>query len=58
MIRSTLFFFFFFSFLFSVGQPKKIQVAADGSGDYKTVQESFNAIPSSNNKPITIFVKN
>ena len=58
MIRSTIFFCFCFSFLFSVGQPKKIQVAADGSGDYKTVQEAFNAIPSSNKKPITIFVKN
>ena len=56
MIRSTLFFSFCFSFLFSVGQPKKIQVAADGSGNYKTVQEAFNAIPSNNKKPITIFV--
>ena len=58
MIRSTIFFCFCFCFLFSVAQSKKIQVAADGSGDYKTVQEAFNAIPANNKKPITIFVKN
>ena len=58
MIRSTIFSCFCFSFLFSVGQQKKIQVAADGSGDYKTVQEAFNSIPANNKKPITIFVKN
>jgi len=31
-------------------------VAKDGSGDYKTVQEAFNAVPYNNKKPITIIV--
>lgn len=38
-------------------QPEKIIVAQDGSGNYKTVQEAFNAIPSGNKKPVTIYVK-
>ncbi len=38
-------------------QPKKIIVAKDGSGNYTSVQESFNAIPSGNKKPVTIFIK-
>lgn len=37
---------------------KKIIVAQDGSGNYKTVQAALDAIPAGNNKPITIFVKN
>lgn len=32
-------------------------VAQDGSGDYRTVQAAFDAIPANNRKPITIFVK-
>lgn len=35
----------------------KITVAKDGSGKYRTVQEAFDAVPSGNKKPITIFVK-
>jgi pectin methylesterase-like acyl-CoA thioesterase len=35
-----------------------IIVASDGSGDYKTVQEAFNAIPSNNTSRKTIFIKN
>lgn len=38
-------------------QVKKIIVAQDGSGGYKTVQEAFNAVPYNNTQPITIFVK-
>jgi pectinesterase len=38
-------------------QTQKIVVAQDGSGQYKTVQEAFNAIPLNNQKPITVFVK-
>jgi pectinesterase len=33
-------------------------VAQDGSGDYKTVQEAFDAIPKSNPEHTVIFVKN
>ena len=36
---------------------KKIIVAQDGSGQYKTIQLALNAIPAGNNKPITIFIK-
>jgi pectinesterase len=43
-------------FIQASGQ-KKITVAKDGSGDYKTVQEAFDAVPSGNSKPVTILVK-
>lgn len=33
-------------------------VAQDGSGNYKTVQAAFDAIPSGNQKPITIQIRN
>jgi pectinesterase len=39
-------------------QVKKITVALDGSGQYKTVQAAFDAIPLKNKKPVTIFIKN
>jgi pectin methylesterase-like acyl-CoA thioesterase len=34
-----------------------LTVAADGSGDYKTVQAALNAIPEGNRNPIVIFIK-
>ena len=37
---------------------KQLVVAADGSGNFKTVQEAFNSIPANNKKPVVIFVKN
>ncbi|OKS86964.1 pectinesterase family protein [Mucilaginibacter polytrichastri] len=36
---------------------KHITVAQDGSGDYKTVQAAFDAIPFKNKKPIEIYIK-
>lgn len=42
--------------LFSLAQ-KRIVVAQDGGGNFKTVQEAFNSIPANNKKPITVFVK-
>jgi pectinesterase len=45
------------SFTSAYSQPKKIIVTKDGSGNYTSVQEAFNAIPSGNKKPITIFIK-
>lgn len=39
-------------------QIKKIIVAQDGSGQYKTVQAAFDAIPRNNTKPVTVYVKN
>lgn len=43
--------------LFSIAQ-KKIIVAQDGSGNFKTVQAAFEAVPENNKKPVFIFVKN
>jgi pectinesterase len=37
--------------------PKKIVVAADGSGDYKTVQTALDAVPAGNTKEIVIYIK-
>ncbi|MES2431406.1 MAG: pectinesterase family protein [Bacteroidota bacterium] len=37
---------------------KKIIVAQDGTGNYKTVQQAFDKIPNGNKKPVTIYVKN
>ena len=49
-------FFIFSSFV--VFSQKRMIVAADGTGDFKTVQQAFNAIPSNNKKPVMIFVRN
>lgn len=37
---------------------KRMVVAADGSGDYKTVQAAFNAVPLNNPGRIVIYIKN
>lgn len=39
-------------------QGKRMVVANDGSGQFKTVQAAFDAVPINNKLPITIFVKN
>src|SRR5207247_187051 len=38
-------------------QQKKIIVAKDGSGNYVSVQQAFDAIPSGNKRPLTIFIR-
>lgn len=45
---------------FAIAQTMKYDfvVAADGSGNFKTVQEAFNAVPDFRNKVTTIYVKN
>ena len=48
-------FFLFCSLL--VFSQKRIVVAADGTGDFKTVQQAFNAVPLNNKKPVIIFVR-
>ena len=50
-------FLFFLSCHISFAQTK-ITVSQDGSGNYKTVQQAFDAVPRNNKKPITIFVRN
>src|ERR1051325_6308505 len=47
--------FAFFSLL--VFSQRNIIVAANGTGNYKTVQAAFDAVPRNNKKPVTIFVK-
>ena len=37
-------------------KPVQKTVAADGSGDYKTVQAAFDAVPYNNKNPITIII--
>jgi pectinesterase len=37
---------------------KKITVAADGTGDFTTVQAAFDIVPLHNNKPVIIYIKN
>src|SRR5688572_6450718 len=48
-----------FSFLvvIATAQSKRIIVAKDGSGNFKTVQEALNAIPSGNKKPVSVYIK-
>jgi len=58
MLRGFIFLILVGSFSFGYGQNKKIiTVAQDDSGDYKTVQAAFDAIPSGNKKPVTIHIK-
>jgi pectinesterase len=40
-----------------IERPARVTVAKDGSGDYKTVQAAFDAIPLNNRHPVTIYVK-
>lgn len=42
----------------SMAQGKRITIAADGSGDYKTIQDALNSLPDSSTTPSTIFLKN
>lgn len=44
--------------LVATAQTKKIIVAKDGTGNYKTVQSAFDAIPLSNKKPVVIYIRN
>ena len=42
---------------FSFGQTRRLTVASDGSGNYKTVKEAIDAIPVNNQTRIVIFIK-
>lgn len=48
----------FLTELFARPPHKLIIVAKDGSGNFQSVQEAFNAIPSGNTLPTTIFIRN
>ena len=56
-MKQSILLIFIVSALVTYAQ-KKIVVAQDGTGNFKTVQEAFNAVPANNKKPVTIFVKN
>ncbi|RYY14450.1 MAG: hypothetical protein EOO36_14245, partial [Cytophagaceae bacterium] len=38
-------------------QKSRLVVAADGSGDYRTVQQALDAVPTGQTQPTTIFIK-
>ena len=52
------FLFILSCFAITVTAQQKIIVAADGSGNYKTVQAALDAVPLKNKKPVTIFIRN
>ena len=56
-MKTILFLWIVLISLSVVAQKRTITVATDGSGDYNSVQAAFDAIPSGNIKPITIFVR-
>src|SRR3979490_227152 len=58
MKKLLVFHFLIFCWGYSFSQVKKIIVAQDGTGNYKTVQDAFNAVPLNNKTPITILVRN
>ena len=43
--------------LITYAQPKRYVVAADGSGQFTSVQKAFDAIPTNNKKLVVIYVK-
>ena len=57
-MKKTLAFILLPVTLVTVAQKSNITVASDGSGNYKTVQAAFNAIPFNNKKPVTIYIRN
>lgn len=57
MHMKKMIFFPVFCFALIASAQKKIVVAQDGSGNYKTVQAAFNAVPLNNKTAITIYIK-
>ena len=58
-MRKLLLVFFLIGTIKVIAQSKRqVTVAADGSGDYTTVQQAFNAIPANNKMPFMVYIKN
>lgn len=57
MKKSMFSFLFIFFSSITIAQNKKMVVAQDGSGNYKTIQAALDAAPSNNKNPITIYLK-
>src|SRR5678815_3087190 len=47
----------FLCFFVADGRSVRIVVAADGSGDFKTVQQAVDHVPDNNNQPVVIQIK-
>jgi len=47
----------FLCFFVADARPLRIVVAADGSGDFKTVQQAVDHVPDNNNQPVVIHIK-
>src|SRR5438067_9262397 len=43
--------------IIAFSQERKIVVSLDRNGNFRTVQEAFDAIPANNKNPVTVFVK-
>ena len=54
----SIFSFVLIFFTLLTSAQKKIIVSQDGSGNCKTVQAAFDAIPLNNKKPVTVYIKN
>jgi len=58
-MRKLLLVFLLIGAVKAIAQSKRqVIVAADGSGNYTTVQQAFNAIPVNNKLPFIVYVKN
>lgn len=57
-MKRVLLFISVMASLASTAQKGKIVVAQDGTGQYRTVQAAFDAVPLSNKKRVTIYIKN
>ncbi|MGI8637212.1 MAG: pectinesterase family protein [Segetibacter sp.] len=55
---SILFLYVLLSLNLAAQTKKRLTVAQDGTGDFKTVQSAFNSIPFNNRNTVTIFIKN
>ena len=56
-MKKILWLSLFLIYCFICFSQKRITVAADGTGNFKTVQEAFNSLPTRNSKPVIIFIK-
>jgi pectinesterase len=57
-MKKTFSLFFVLLIGLLVFSQRKIIVAKDGTGNFKTVQEALNTVPLNNKNPLTIFIKN
>jgi len=54
---SLIVFLLLLSAIWAQGQQKRFVVAADGSGDFRTVQQALDAVPSGQMQRTTVFIK-